>query len=187
MPDDEPADPYLDATAAWWHLSRPSPELLEALDAGWLRQGMRVLDLGCGLATDPAYLLERGFWVVGIDQSEAALRRARALHPQLELIEGDVRALPFEPASFDYLLDRGCFHYLPSADRPAYAREVARVLRPGGELLLRACLYAQGVRNDLTAQTIHEVFADWRVLTLETRSIPSDTRTMEAFVARLAR
>jgi ubiquinone/menaquinone biosynthesis C-methylase UbiE len=146
---------------------------------------MRVLDLGCGLATDIAYLLERGFTVVGIDQSEAALRQARAMYPKLKLVAGDVRALPFEPASFDYLLDRGCFHYLPASDRPKYAREARRVLHPGGEFLLRACLQAQGLRNDITAQTIEDVFADWRLLMLEQRSIASDTRTMEALVARL--
>jgi SAM-dependent methyltransferase len=148
---------------------------------------MRVLDLGCGLATDIAYLLNLGFTAVGVDRSEAALRQARALHPALELVAGDVRDLPFESASFDYLLDRGCFHYLPADDRPAYTREAARALRPGGELLLRACLQAQGVRNDITAETIREVFADWRVLMLDARSIPSDTRTMEALVIRLQR
>jgi SAM-dependent methyltransferase len=185
--DEEFADPYTNGTASYWHLSRPSPEILDALDAGWLRPGMRVLDLGCGLATDIEYLVERGFTAVGIDQSEAAVRQARAMHPRLQLVDGDVRSLPFEPASFDYLLDRGCFHYLPAVDRVTYAREAARVLRPGGELLLRACLRAQGVRNDITAQTIHEVFADWRVLMLEQRPIPSDTRTMEALVVRLQR
>ena len=185
MRHEEPADPYVDGTAAWWHLSRPSPELLEALDAEWLRPGMRVLDLGCGKATDIGYLAERGFTTVGIDQSEAALRQARVLFPTLELVVGDVRSLPFEPASFDYVLDRGCFHYLPAGDRPRYAREAARVLRSGGELLLRACLRAGSVRNDITAQTVHEVFAGWRVQMLEQRSIPSDTRTMEALVVRL--
>jgi ubiquinone/menaquinone biosynthesis C-methylase UbiE len=184
---DEGPDPYVDGTAAWWHLSGPSPELLEALDAGWLRPGMRVLDLGCGLATDLAYLATRGFTAVGIDQSEAALSQARTVHRDIELIAGDVRDLPFEPASFDYLLDRGCFHYLPSAARPIYAREAARVLRRGGELLLRACLQAQGIRNDITQDSIREVFADWRVVMLEARLIPSDTRTMEALVVRLAK
>jgi len=184
---DDPADPYTNGTSSYWHLSGPSPELLEALDAGWLRPDMRVLDLGCGLATESAYLRERGFTVVGIDQSEAALHQARMLHPEIEVIAGDVRDLPFEPASFDYLLDRGCFHYLASVDRPAYAREAAHVLRSGGELLLRACLHAHGIRNDITQDSIRELFADWRVLMLEQRSIPSDTRTMEALVVRLAK
>jgi SAM-dependent methyltransferase len=187
VPDDEPADPYTDGTASWWHLSRPSPELLAALVAGWLRPGMCVLDLGCGLATDVAYLVGRGFTATGVDHSEAALRQARARHPGLELVAGDVRNLPFDTASFDVLLDRGCFHYLPPADRPIYARGAARVLREGGELMLRACLHAQAVRNDITERTIEEVFADWRLLMLEQRSIPSDTRMMEALVVRLQR
>jgi ubiquinone/menaquinone biosynthesis C-methylase UbiE len=125
--------------------------------------------------------------VAGIDKSEAALRQARAMYPKLELVAGDVRALPFGPTSFDYLLDRGCFHYLAPVDRLTYAREAARVLRAGGELLLRACLQVQGVRNDITPETIHQVFADWRTLMLGPRSIPSDTRTMQALIVRLQR
>ena len=103
---------------------------------------MRVVDLGCGLATDIAYLLERGFTVVGVDQSEAALRQARALYPKLELVGGDVRALPFEPASFDYLLDPGCCTreanscYAPACTRMASAmtsrRKPSRTFSPIG-------------------------------------------------------
>jgi len=46
------------------------------------------------------------------------------------------------------------------------------VLHPGGEFLLRACLHAQGLRNDITAQTIEDVFADWRLLMIERRFDP---------------
>ena len=38
---------------------------------------------------------------------------------------------------------------LEARDRPRYAAELSRVLRPGGKLLLRASLYAAGVRNDI--------------------------------------
>lgn len=148
---------------------------------------MRVLDLGCGLASDIAFLHDEGFVTAGVDLSDVALRRARALHPQVTVVSADVRQLPFASASFDYLLDRGCFHYLPADDRLAYVTEAARVLRPGGELLLRACLHAQGVRNDITERTIEDAFAGWRIELLESRWIPSDTREMEALVVRLVR
>jgi SAM-dependent methyltransferase len=68
----------------------------------------------------------------------------------VQFVQADVRQLPFPQDSFDVVLDRGCFHYLQAADRPGYATEVERVLRPDGRFLLRACLYAQGIRNDLT-------------------------------------
>jgi SAM-dependent methyltransferase len=183
-----PADPYADGTAVgYWHLSRPSPELLEALDRGWLRQGMRVLDLGCGLATDIGYLGSLGFSVTGVDASAEAIRQARRRYPGIELVVADVRALPFADRSFDYLLDRGCFHYLAPEDRPRYAAEAWRVLREGGELLLRACLNNQGIRNDITPAAIEATFDGWQIVTLELGRIATDTRELEAVFARLRR
>jgi hypothetical protein len=54
-------------------------------------------------------------------------------------------------------------------------------MRPGGRFLLRACLYAQGVRNDLTEPLLRQAFAGWRIVSLEQAQIPSDTRQMMAW------
>jgi hypothetical protein len=59
------------------------------------------------------------------------------------------------------------------------------VLRPGGRFLLRACLYAQGIRNDLTEPLLRRVFSGWRIVSLQQATIPSDTRQMMALVMRL--
>ena len=182
------SDPYADGTAqGYWHLSDPSPEILEALDDGWLVPMARVLDLGCGLATDIAYLASLGFDVTGVDLSTEAIRQARLRHPGITAVVADVRRLPFPNDSFDYLLDRGCFHYLAPDDRGAYAAEAWRLLRPGGGLLLRACLRAEGERNDITPSTISEVFAAWQMEEIALRAIPTDTRTLDALCARLRR
>jgi hypothetical protein len=61
------------------------------------------------------------------------------------------------------------------------------VLRPGGRFLLRACLYAQGIRNDLTEPLVRQVFTGWQIVSLEQAQIPSDTRQMTALVTRLER
>jgi ubiquinone/menaquinone biosynthesis C-methylase UbiE len=124
---------------------------------------------------------------VGVDRSIAALQRARRLHPAVEFVQADVLWLPFPQAAFDVVLDRGCFHYLQAADRPRYAAEVKRVLHPGGRFLLRACLYAQGIRNDLTEPLVRDIFTGWHIVSLEQAQIPSDTRQMIALVARLER
>jgi ubiquinone/menaquinone biosynthesis C-methylase UbiE len=78
-------------------------------------------------------------------------------------------------------------HHLRVADRPRYAAEVRRVLRPGGRFLLRACRYAQGVRNDLSGPLLRQIFAGWRIVSLEQAQIPSDIRQMVALVTRLER
>jgi SAM-dependent methyltransferase len=181
------ADPYASDTYRWWHLEEPSPEVQQALGDGWLGPGQRVLDLGCGLGSELALLNARGLVAVGVDLSPLALRRAHAMQPALHLARADALHLPFQDATFDALLDRGCFHYVPLHERPRYAAETWRVLRPGGRFLLRACLHAQGVKNDVDADGVRRVFADWRIEDLVQAAIPSQTRRMPALVTRLTR
>jgi SAM-dependent methyltransferase len=178
-------DEYATGVYRWWHLSEPSPELREAMDDGWLAPPGRALDLGCGLGVEAAALAARGFEATGIDVSEVAIERAAAEHPDARFLVGDVRRLPFEDEAFDLLLDRGCLHYLEAADRASYEREAWRVLRPDGRFLLRACLTSGGERNDLPDDVLDRLFARWRHVRVEQRRIPSDTRSMEALVARL--
>ncbi|MFI5286007.1 MAG: class I SAM-dependent methyltransferase [Candidatus Dormibacteria bacterium] len=180
-------DPYATGVCAYWHLSTPPPELTAALSDGWIRPPGRALDIGCGLGLEAAMLGEAGFRAVGVDLSSVALARASAAHPAVLFVQADVRSLPFADGSFEALLDRGCFHYLAPADRSVYASEALRVLRPGGRFLLRACLRAAGVRNDIGMDTLLSVFAGWDVAAAREADVPSDTRNMKALVVRLQR
>jgi len=49
-------DPYLDHVYRWWHLSVPSPELIEAEAESWLGAPGTAVDIGCGAGTELAYL-----------------------------------------------------------------------------------------------------------------------------------
>jgi SAM-dependent methyltransferase len=100
------ADHYADGTFLWWHLSRPSPELLAALGDGWLPGSGRGLDVGCGLGVEAGYLASAGWQVAGIDLSETAARRAAAEHGDVVFVRADVRRLPFAPECFDAAVDR---------------------------------------------------------------------------------
>jgi SAM-dependent methyltransferase len=179
------ADHYADGTYRWWHLSQASPELTGALADGWLPRSGRVLDVGCGLGTEAGYLASTGWQAVGIDLSAVALGRAAGLQPGAAFLRADLRRLPFRASSFDALLDRGCFHYLPSSERPRYAAEAWRVLQRGGKLLLRASLRAAGVRNDIDEAVIRETFAGWRIAEMKRAAVPSDTRLLDYLVVRL--
>lgn len=181
---DEP-DEYASDVYRWWHLSAPSPELMVALDDGLIAPPGHVLDLGCGLGVELGELANRGFDAVGVDLSGEAIARAWQLHPQVDFHVADVLSLPFTPDSFDVLLDRGCFHYVAEPDRRRYEEEAWRVLRPGGRLLLRACLTSGGIRNDLPDDVTGTYFRRWGVLASRRQPIPSDTRSMEALVAVL--
>jgi SAM-dependent methyltransferase len=177
----------VDGVYRWWHLSVPSPELVEAAADGWLGEAGVALDIGCGLGTETAYLAAQGWKAVGVDLSEAALGRARQAHGGVSFTRADALALPFPAGVFDVALDRGCFHYLSPARWPDYAAEAWRVLRPGGRLLLRACLASQGTRNDVTEPGVTGAFAGWVIEQMARGALRSDTRTMQALVVRLRR
>ena len=193
-------DHYADGTYRWWHLSGPSPELLAALGDGWfasvrsasdegeplLRPGGRALDVGCGLGVEAGHLAAAGWQVAGVDLSQVALASAAGGANGAVFVRADVRRLPFHQGCFDAALDRGCFHYLDPRDRPRYADELRRVLRPGGRLLLRASLHAAGVRNDIDETVIGRTFAAWQIEHMQRAAAPSDTRTLEVILARLS-
>ena len=102
--------------------------------------GQRILDLGCGTGTLAIQLkqLEPRAEVVGLDADPAMLSQARTKADragiELELTEGLSTELPYEDASFDRVLSTLFFHHLDPEPKRQTAREIARVLRPGGEL-----------------------------------------------------
>lgn len=102
----------------------------------------RALDLGCGTGTNVLYLAERGWHAVGVDFSPRAIaiaqRRARESRLAAAFRVADVTRLPDLGEPFDLALDMGCLHSLPADKREGYARELVRILAPGGTYLLYA-------------------------------------------------
>ena len=96
-------------------------------------------DLGCGPCAHITQLLaDAGLTATGIDISDVAIDLARQEHPALDLRVVDASALPFADQSFDGLVAVYLIHYLPQADWTALFAECARVLKPGGKLLIAA-------------------------------------------------
>jgi SAM-dependent methyltransferase len=97
--------------------------------------GDRALDLGCGIGTFTAMLAQAGADVVGVDVAEAALRRARAAHPELDFhltpLDGP---LPFDDRAFDVVWASEVIEHV--ADTERWLAEVRRVLAPAGRLLI---------------------------------------------------
>lgn len=99
-----------------------------------------ALDIGCGTATNVAFLAGLGLRVIGFDLAGNALATGRmrilADQPQLltrsQLVQADVTRLPLHQARAYYVLDIGCFHTLPFALRNAYVQGVINNLAPGG-------------------------------------------------------
>jgi SAM-dependent methyltransferase len=111
-------------------------EALFARDALDLAAGQRLLDLACGDGRHLAAFSAFGLDVVGVDLSDALLDRARARG--CRVVRADLRALPFASAVFDRATSFfTSFGYFESEDENLGAlNEAARILRPGGRLLL---------------------------------------------------
>jgi ubiquinone/menaquinone biosynthesis C-methylase UbiE len=100
--------------------------------------GLRVLDVGCGDGAYAVIAAQSGARVAGVDTSprmiEAAQRRAAGQDVQIALRVADADALPFADGSFDMVLAVTVLCFL--ADATTAVREMARVLAPGGRLVI---------------------------------------------------
>jgi len=130
---------------------RREGHILRRLDAIDFR-GKRVLEIGLGQGADSEQIVRRGAIWSGVDLTPEAIQRVSTrLHlkklPYKGLECASALALPFPDNSFDVVFSHGVLHHIP--DVKAAQREIARVLKPGGELI--AMLYARRSLNYLVA------------------------------------
>jgi SAM-dependent methyltransferase len=166
---------YWEAIAGEWQRERPhglwrahSDAVNGGLVARWLPGGLgRVLktdsfDEAC---SDGLYrlLAARARQVVGIDLSVGVQRAATARHPGLRGVAADMRRLPFADASFDAVISSSTLdHFATVAEIALSLRELWRVMRPGGVLVLTL----DNPVNPLLALRGALPFALWRRLGL---------------------
>jgi SAM-dependent methyltransferase len=100
--------------------------------------GKDVLEVGCGRGGGAAFVFDRfkPASMVGLDLAERAVAHCNATHGRegLEFRAGDAENLPFADGSFDAVLNVESSHCYPNVGR--FFEEVARVLRPGGFLVM---------------------------------------------------
>ncbi len=139
-------DPSFQWTPAYWQGWREAPNPYRqfkserdrclALEALQLREGDRVLEVGCGYGWITRALLgsARIRWV-GVDLSESMIRELRASLAEYkpDAFVGDAYHLPFPAESFDKVLCSGVLMHV--ADEFATLKEMVRLLRPGGRLV----------------------------------------------------
>ncbi len=115
-----------------WGIPESEVHILPEVD------GLDVIELGCGTAYVSSWLARRGARVVGIDMSEAQLATARALQDEHDLhfplIHANAEAVPLAGASFDVAISE--YGAAIWCDPYVWIPEAARLLRPGGRLIL---------------------------------------------------
>jgi SAM-dependent methyltransferase len=124
------------------------PACIESLDVA----GKQLLEIGLGEGSDSELLIRQGARWSGVDLTAASVERVRtrlALRdlPYEDLRQGSVLQLPFADNSFDMVFSHGVLHHVPDIEQAQ--REIHRVLRPGGELVIM--MYARRSLNYLVA------------------------------------
>jgi len=143
---DDPSEAYHDRSDSIQAMERLCQRLLSLAD---VRLGQDILDVGCGFGGTLASLNERLNPVrltgLNIDERQLELARLRVTASPgnvVRFVQGDACAMSFPEASFDRVLAVECiFHF---SSREAFFAQVARLLRPGGNLTLSDFLQPEG-------------------------------------------
>jgi ubiquinone/menaquinone biosynthesis C-methylase UbiE len=119
------------------------------------RRPLHILDVGCGNGYTLAKLCDGASsdHVTGLDFSEELLDITRERNlPNCTLVKGDVRQLQFEDETFDYVYTERCLiNILDPQEQIMAIREIARVLKTGGDYLMIEC-FTDGLANNNKAR-----------------------------------
>lgn len=141
-----------------WEYEVPSQELVAAMATGLAPSDGTALDIGCGAGRESVFLAECSLKTIGVDISPKALEigteRDQAAATDVDFRRGRFFDLPVADASVNFINDRGALHLVGEDDRPQFAAEVARVLKPGGVMFLR------GANEEETKEHFTAISAD---------------------------
>jgi SAM-dependent methyltransferase len=118
-----------------------------------------VLEVGCGTGLTTAELVRLGLHVSCVDLSSGMLSVARSSLPRLDFAVGSMLALPYAAGSFGGVVAFYSTIHVPDDLLPTAMAELARVLRPGGHLLLGFQVGDEPLR--MTSALGHEVALDF--------------------------
>jgi ubiquinone/menaquinone biosynthesis C-methylase UbiE len=139
-----------------------------------LVRGKQVLEIGCGMGTHAELLLRNGACLTAIDQTATAVdatrRRIQLKHLHAQVLQQDAEKLNLPDRAFDVVWTWGVIHHSSSTEQ--CVREIHRVLRPGGRLMMMVyyrpslvffvhCGLIRGIfMGQLFRQSIHEIYVN---------------------------
>ena len=103
----------------------------------YVKEGERILDLGCGNGRLFEFFENRNVEYIGVDNVEKLIEIARKKYPEAKFLVGDALNLPFSDNYFDKVFSIAVFHHIPSGEfRLQFLKEVRKVLKQEGLLIL---------------------------------------------------
>ena len=121
-----------------WDIGGPQPEIVKLVKNGEIKEGSRVLDIGCGLGDNAIFLAENGNHVTCLDIAHRVIEKGKAKADKrkvrVNFLVGNVLELDkyFPDCSFQAVVDSGLFHSLDDGEREHFAKQVFRILADGG-------------------------------------------------------
>jgi 2-polyprenyl-3-methyl-5-hydroxy-6-metoxy-1,4-benzoquinol methylase len=109
---------------------------LEFIDeTGLLREGDKLLEIGCGIGSVVHALHKKGFAITGVDISQEAISYGLKKYGPIDLQVQAAEELPYENESFDVVLSFDLFEHIARIEM--HVKEVTRVLKTGGYYLFQ--------------------------------------------------
>ncbi|WP_433663799.1 class I SAM-dependent methyltransferase [Nocardia sp. CA-128927] len=134
-----------------WDAAEPNELLVDWLERHERTGGMRAIVVGCGLGRDTEHLAELGFETTGFDIAETAISTARERFPasSVNYVVADLLDPPAEwVGAFDLVVESITVQSLPVSLRAVATANVARMVAPGGDLLVIAGIREEGEEVD---------------------------------------
>jgi len=102
-----------------------------------VKNGEKILDLGCGNGRFLEFFRDKKIEYMGVDSSEKLIDIAKKKYPNFQFLVADALSLPFLENSFDKVFSISVFHHIPSEElRLQFLKEIKRILKPKGTLIL---------------------------------------------------
>ena len=127
------AEPFSGTRQFIWEDLKPLAE--------YVKDGDKVLDVGCGNGRLLELFQGKNVDYIGVDSSEELIKiaknKAKNKYPQAKFLAGDALNLPFANQSFDKVFSVAVLHHIPSEEmRLKFLSEASRVLKPQGRIIL---------------------------------------------------
>lgn len=124
-------------------------------------KGSHILDVGCG---NGKYLDVRSHdcMVHACDKSPCLVRIAKENHKHANIIQADGLSLPYPDSSFDAIISIAVVHHLGETDRKKFMKELQRVLKPDGSLLVTVWAISAVKHQWIPLDTKHDYLVPWQ-------------------------